>query len=385
MNGSDVLIFVAGILDLLTGSISDFFSKKLNGYVISRSKSRYTSFKTPPPSKEFHCFRIGNFEIPAMSITGSPDTPFHFEEVKIKFHPEMKEEKSDYPIELKAARQYLIQECVKRFNLKSVDENILPRLDDIEQGGEQEGDKRGDLSIHFSLTHFASLCATNLSVDQCVIPRKGLIDQFTANQTIREAYTTLPYSELSKSILANAPGVEVIVISRNLNQTPQDQLIIRRRGQTVSFFRGYYQSSAAGYMSLTHSTPDGLPNPFVTAVAEARQEIADSLTSDPKEFHLIGLMLQWQVLHPAFYGYIVTGKSIQDLLGDFKRDSYEGVLSAIPFEPKTILTHLAKEKWTATSTLAVISTLLAFYPRKEIESIARDLPAKNWKDFLENV
>jgi hypothetical protein len=87
-------------------------------------------------------------------------------------------------------------------------------------------------------------------------------------------------------------------------------------------------------------------------------------------------------MYPTFYGYIETGLSIQELLGDFRRDSYEGELYAIPFEPKTVLSHVAKEKWTAQGALAAISVLLAFFPRQNLESVARALPAKAAKDFL---
>ncbi len=97
---------------------------------------------------------------------------------------------------------------------------------------------------------------------------------------------------------------------------------------------------------------------------------------------MIGLSIDWQDMYPTFYGYIETGLSVQELLGDFRRDSYEGELYAIPFEPKVVLSHIAKEKWTAQGALAAISALLAFYPRKEVEGIARALPAKAAKDFL---
>ncbi len=364
----------------------DYFSRILKDFIVHRAKARYTQVSIPNPASEFHCYRIGNLEIPVTPVVGSPETPFHLDEVTIHFQPLIKEQQPDYPLELRAARQYLIEETERKYGLKTLgDDDIMPRLDKIEQGPEIFGDKRGHLNIYLSLTTFYSLAATNRGLEYRVIPASGLVSRFTSNQTIREAYCLPPYHDLSKSLLANAPGVEVAVISRSLSQNPKDQLIVRRRSQDVLFFRGYYQVSATGYMSLAHRDSNDNPNPFITAITEAKQEIADSLSLLPEDFNLVGVSIKWEDLHPAFYGYIETGRTVHELLGDFKRDSYEGTLSAIPFDPKSVLSHIIKEKWTAPSALTTISTLLAFYPRREIEAIARTLPAKEWKDFIETL
>jgi len=177
----------------------------------------------------------------------------------------------------------------------------------------------------------------------------------------------------------------VVVISRNLNQNPQDQLIIRRRSQEVAFYRGYYQVSATGFVGTAHHDSAGMPHPFFAAITEAKQEIADSLSLAPDDFILIGLSINWEEFVPVFYGYIETGISVHDLLGDFRRDTYEGSLFAIPFEPKSVLSHITKEKWESSSAIAAVAALLAFYPRNEVEAIARKLPAKNARDFFENL
>jgi hypothetical protein len=383
---SEIIAFVIGIIvKVVFDLVDDWIAQRVKRFVIQRAKTRYASSKTPLPSKGFHCFRIGNLEIPAMPIIGSPRTAFQLNEVIVRFSPVFHHQQDGYPAELLSAQSHLVDQCKKRYRLsKTSEENIVPRLDSITQGPEMAGDKRGLLYVNLSLTTFDMYFATNKSLDYEVIPKQGLFSRFTSNETIRDAYVVPPYDDLSQSLLANPPAVHIVVISRCLSQEPKDQLLVRRRSQDVSFYRGYHQVSATGYMSTAHHDAEQIPNPFYTAVMESRQEIADSLSTTPEEFKLIGLSLNWEDFLPVFYGYIETGRSVHELLGDFRRDSYEGSLLAIPFNPESVLTHIAKEKWEPQSALAAVATLLTFYPRSEVETVARTLPAKNVYDFFEN-
>jgi hypothetical protein len=388
MNWSDLLVFVAGILAKVAFDLlSDYSSRRLKDFILRRAKSRFAVTSIPDIPKEFHCFRVGNLEIPVMSLVGSPETVFHFDEVDVSFQPILRHQQAHYPIELLSARSYLTEECKRRYNLKMVaEDNLLPRIDSIVQGPETEDDKRGNLYINLSLSTFSTYFVTNKSLDHRVIPRTGWISRFISNQTIREAYVVPPYDNLAESLLANCPAVHVAVISRNLNQNPQDQLIIRRRSQDVAFYRGYYQVSATGFVSMAHHDSAGIPNPFIAAISEAKQEIADSLSLSPNDFKLIGVSINWEEFVPVFYGYVETGISVRDLLGDFRRDVYEGSLLAIPFDPESVLSHImTKEKWESSSAIAAVATLLAFYPRAEVEAVARKLPAKSARDFFEIV
>lgn len=386
MNWSDILVFIAGILaKVIFDLLGDATSRRIKDFILQRAKSRYSITNTPLPAKDFHSFRIGNLEIPAMPIIGSPETAFNVSEVTVKFRPVFRHQQDDYPVELLSAQSYLVEECRRRYGLTKVsDENIVPRLDSITQGPEVQGDKRGRLFIGLSLTTFDTYFATNKSLNYRVIPKNGLVSRFTSNQTIREAYVTAPHEDLTKSLLANPPAVHIAVISRNLNQNPKDQLVIRRRSQDVAFYRGYYQVSATGYMSTAHHDSAGIPSPFRTAIMESRQEIADGLLLTPEDFRLIGLSLNWEDFLPVFYGYIETGLSVQEMLGDFRRDTFEGSLLAIPFNPKSVLTHIVREKWEPQSALAAVAAVLAFYPRNEVDAIARTLPAKDIRNFFEN-
>ena len=84
-----------------------------------------------------------------------------------------------------------------------------------------------------------------------------------------------------------------------------------------------------------------------------------------------------------FFGYIETNKSVFELIGDFKRDSYEGYLSGISFDPATVLSHIAKGEWHAVSALSAIAALLAFFPRQEVELFAKKVARKGFEDFIE--
>jgi hypothetical protein len=292
----------------------------------------------------------------------------------------------DYPAALTDAKSYLEQAYLKRYELESLPStgwyNEKPRLYGYEQSPELPDDTRGKLTLYFNLTTFDTFITTNRSLDYAVIPKSGTLSRFTTNQTIREAYVSFPY-DLETSVLANPLSATVVVISRNLNQTPRDQIIIRLRKQVV-LYRDYYQVSAAGFMSLAHRDESGMPNPFVTAVEEASQEIADRLQLTPSEFKLIGISLNWEDMNLNAYGFIETGLSARELLGDFRRDAFEGWLEAIPFEPKAVLNHIAQHKWEPMSVMAICATLLAHFPRKEVEAVARTVPAKVARAFFED-
>lgn len=336
----------------------------------------------PQPPDQFASFRIGNIEIPAMIVFGTPETPFLPGNVKLIFRSEFIEDDPKYPLALKAVRESLIEAAKEENNVKELKSmDPMPRIDNIEQGPERSGDKRGELKIYLSKTTYGSLFTTHRSLDYRVIPSSDPVSP----QTIREAYCHPPYTDLSNSVLANCPGVDVALISKNSNQNPQNQLIIRKRSQNVVFYRGWYQVSATGYMSLDHKDHLGVPSPFITAITEARQEIADSLVLRPEDFKLVGLALKWEDLHPGFFGYIETNKSVSELIGDFKRDNYEGYTSGISFDPATVLLHIAKEKWHAVSALSAIAALLAFFPRQEVEVFAKKVSPKGFKDFMEQM
>ena len=379
------------LIGLILGVILDWWGRPallrwLDRVAMQRAKARYRPTRIPDPPKEFTKYRLGNIEIPVMNLLGSPETPFEMDEVRIEYQPIMYHQQSDYPAALADAKPYLEKAYLQRYGLESLPRtgwyNERPRLYGYDQSPELADDKRGELTLYFNLTTFDTYLTTNRSLDYAVIPKSGTVSRFTTNQTVREAYVSFPH-DLRTSVLSNPLSATVVVISRNLNQTPKDQVIIRLRKQVV-LYRDCYQVSAAGFMSLAHRDESGMPNPFVTAVDEARQEIADRLQPPPSDFKLIGISLNWEDMNLNAYGYIETGLSVQDLLGDFRRDAFEGWLEAIPFEPKAVLSHIAQHKWEPMSVLAMCATLLACFPRDEVEAMARTIPAKTFRDFFEN-
>lgn len=216
-----------------------------------------------------------------------------------------------------------------------------------------------------------------------MIPATGIVSRYRENDTIRQAYAKFPYN-LAESPLANPLSVHVVVISKNLNQTPQDQVLVRRRSNKVALYRGFYQSSAAGYMNLVaHVDDNGKPNLFLTAIEEAQEEIADKLDLQPSDFKLIGICANWEDLDLNAYGFVETGLSAAELIGDHKRDTSEGPLESLPFSPSHVLEHIAKHPWEPVGAMAMCAALSAHFDRAQVDAAAQRVPAKAWRDFTE--
>jgi hypothetical protein len=198
----------------------------------------------------------------------------------------------------------------------------------------------------------------------------------------REKYVSFPYI-LEQSKLGNPFSANVVVISRNPKQEPAAQILIRMRSDKVALYKNCYQLSAAGYVSIAHRDSSGNPNPFVTAVDEAKQECADRLVLLPSDVRMIGLALNWSDLDLNFFGFVETNLTVASLLSDTRRDDYEGYMEAIPFEPNTVLQHIESNRWEPISVVAVCCTLVASFGRQTIESIAYKNSAKTWRDFIE--
>lgn len=330
----------------------------------------------------FNKYRLGNLEVAVMNLIGSPETPFTIDEVRINYSAE----KHTLNQHLANAQPILKSRYLKKLGLKEFPkgyDNTIIRISGYEQDGETPDDKRGGLTLNFNLTAFDTYLLTNRSLDHRVIYNPNVVHHYSKHQTIREAYVKFPYY-LEDSVLANPVAVIVVVICKHRLQK-QNQVIIRFRSPKVASYRNCYQVSAAGYMNQNHIDPQiNKPSPFVTAVDEARQEIADGLNAPPSAFKLIGLALSWEDMLPCAYGYIETGIAAIDLLGDFRRDTYEGDLMAIPFTPEAVLNHIYNNKWTPESVLAMCAALLAHYPRSEVEAIAKKLPEKSADKFFED-
>jgi hypothetical protein len=323
-------------------------------------------------------YHLGNIEIPVMNLFGSPEHPFAIDEVSIDFDPIVFHEQPSYPSDLARAKPYLLKAYFEEYGTHHKD-NPMPRLCGYTQAGESANNERGNLTLHFMQTSFFTFLATNRSLDKAVIPRVG------TNQTIRETYVAFPYT-LESSVLANPLAVQVVVVSRNPDQTPTDQVIIRLRSQTVAVHRNCYQPSAAGYMMLAsdHLDAHSMPNPFFTARWEAREEIANRLIFQPAEYKLIGIALRWEDLELDAYGYVETTRPVRDLLGDFRRDAYEGWTESIPFEPHAVFNHMAEHPWEAVGVLAMCAALLAHFPAEDVEAAAKQLPTKDCREYFEH-
>jgi hypothetical protein len=230
--------------------------------------------------------------------------------------------------------------------------------------------------LHVSQTTFGVFTATNRSLDYAVIPAVG------PYKTIREKYVSFPYV-LERSVLGNPFSANLVVVSRNPRQNPNDQVLIRLRSEKVALYRNCYQLAASGYVSLGHIDASGKPNPFVAAVDEAKQEIADSLIIPPSDVRMIGLALNWEDLDLNFFGFAETELPIAQLLGDTRRDDYEGYLEATPFTPSNVMEHIARNRWEPVSVMGMCSALISHFGRPAVEDAARRVPETNWRAFAE--
>jgi hypothetical protein len=327
---------------------------------------------------EFRYFKIGNVTIPAKFINGVPTQPYRPEDVTIFDCEEVHEDRASYPAIIRENHATLLDQVARDYDLdlSKLRDNKLPRLDAWDQEPEGENDERGKLQLWFSRTSYFQIWATNVGID---IPISvGPDEQST---TIRETFCVTPFTDLSESVLSNNPGVEVVVISEDPDQQPPRQLILRRRGHKAAGYRGWYQVSASGHVSLGHRDENGAPSPFQTAIAETIQEVDHSLELKPEDFKLIGISLKAQDLHPSFYGYMMVNRPAEELVDAISRDKYEGPKLAIPFTPQAVFETISAHRWIPQSAMALIATLQAFFPRDEVMAAAKSIPVKPIDDF----
>ncbi len=375
------ILKTVGHIDLLRHSPESFGS-----LICQKIKGQETSFKIPSvqktsaqkitfpaPDEDFRNFIFGKFEIPITIVDSYFEGPHKQHDVVIHFKDEFFEDSKDYPKELRATKQDLLNYTKERYGIVRYTDNPLCRIDSVNHEPEDENDNSGRLILHFSKTGYENLMATNMALE-ATLPD---------NKTVREKYGYKPYRDLEKSVMSNPPGVEAIVISNNPNQTPQRQVIIKKRAEKVNFYRQYYQVAASGYISTSHRDKSGTPSPFVTASKETLQEVSLLLRDvRPEDFKLLGIGMHWHGLYPNLIGYFETSCKAADILGHPRRDGYEGEPEAIPFTINNVINHIAENPWTPMSAFAMISVLLAEFPPREVEDAANKISKpKTPEDF----
>jgi len=145
-------------------------------------------------------------------------------DIDVVYEPVLSDAQEGFPKELQEAIPYLTDLYLSR-EPAITRNNYLPRLCDIDQASETDENRRGRVMLTFRQTKFYTFLATNRSLDHAVIPAAGIVSRFTNNDTIRQAYVKFPYN-LAESPLANPLSVHVVVVTKNLNQTPQNQVLI---------------------------------------------------------------------------------------------------------------------------------------------------------------
>lgn len=371
---------VGGIL--LHAFLAPPLERKVEEIKRRRARARMEKRQLPDPPSGFPMYVRGNLQLPVMSLFGTPSEPLRIDELEIDFNPLSTPEVKDYPEALRDAIPALLAQYLGARPDKTITDNSMPRYLGYTQGGEREDDTRGQLTIKLGLTSYYNYCATNCSLDVAAIPGRSRFWSWFTNQTLRQAYMPVPYSP-EASPFANPLSSHCIVISRNNAQGPPNQVLVRRRSSKVAHYRGFCQSSAAGYVTSAHRDKSNKPNLFVTAAHEANQELADRLQAKPEDYRLIGIAVNWGELDINAYGFIETGRSASELIGDTSRDSYEGTTEPIPFTPGAVFSHFAENQWEAMGAMALCQTLLAFYSDDEVDAAARRMPTRPWRTFCD--
>ena len=337
----------------------------------NKNKSKYLKSAKLTKDSTFRYYQIGKIEIPVLPLVTSPTDPYKINDVHIEYNNEFFEENINYPKDIARLKKYLLSSVIKqrKINIEKLSNNPLIRMDNLYTNPEDEYDRRGMLNLLFSKTHYFDMLATNAAID---IPISLSMNKYT---TLREKYSNLFYRDnYNMSPFSNSPGVEVVVLSNNVhNHKSTKMVLIKKRSNQVIGYRNFYQVSASGYISIEHKDKDGIPNPFITAVEETKQEVAQIADFSPEDFNLLGAALHWDGLYPNLIGYFETDITADNLLRDFCRDNYEGDVYAIPFTPDDILNHIVEHDWTPMSAYAMILTLFANFSNEEIYNSANSL------------
>jgi hypothetical protein len=318
---------------------------------------------------EMPCYRLGNIELPVSMVHGIPGEAYGVDDVDIVDSEAVHHLRPEYPVALRNNYRSLLGAACK---LHQVDparlrDNPMVRLDDFEQLPEGPNDERGKLVLHFSRTSYLQIWSTNVAADVIIPAENG-----GERETVRQRFCAEPL-RLEKSVLANNPGVETVLITDAGRPLHERRIILRQRGARVAGYRGWFQSSASGHFSAAHVDDRGVPSPFCAAIAEAMQEIDHQIALTSKDYRLFGICLKHEDLHPTFFGFAETPKSATELLAAEARDAYEGYKSAIELDARTIVEHIANHDWFPISALALLYTGIHFLGYDAMLAASREI------------
>lgn len=203
-----------------------------HAHLAKRAAERAFLKSTPSPYPWFKKFRVGNIEIPVMTIMGSPSHPRSQEEVTIEYSA-LSERFMPEP--LSQSIPFLLRRYHEQYSTgKTATDNNLPRYLGYEQEGEGQNNEPGRITLRLGLTSFFQFLATNRSLDVAALPSLG------RNKTLRETYARSEYDLLS-SPFANPLSSNMVLISSNLHQVPERQVIIRKRSDKVALYKGFFK------------------------------------------------------------------------------------------------------------------------------------------------
>ena len=213
------------------------------------------------------------------------------------------------------------------------------------------------LYLQLKPTTYYDHISSNYTIDKKIIPTDE------GQKTIRDYFKLRPKAFRS-SPLANQFGMNIAVI------TEKDSRLLfgYRSTRTYTYAEGYVTGINAsmsrfdGFNSTTGSLSH-IPDPFLTAVREAKEELGLVIDKENIKFYALAQNL-WH-LQPILLGACYLRCSAAEVfetaeLRTRDRFEYEGLLS-IPFDPDSVAQHITSHYryWIPQCALAVIYSLIA--------------------------
>lgn len=297
--------------------------------------------------------RFGSIKFDVATLVGDGVTP-------LDIRTELDQEPYRQPLALLHARNELIQSALKRRDEGALVYDGLHyglREYDLEVTNPVTETKR--LILRLQPTSYFDHIATNFSLDVECIP------QGAKRLTPRIKYKPM-LDDFRHSVLANQIGVNAAVVTR-----PDNRLICAIRSRrTFSYDRGYVTGMNASISRGLAETrkdegPDGLPDPRITVVREAEEELGIKISAE--QVHILALVQDVRFLQPVLVGIVMLDQTAEELLGRAAlqaKDRFEySSLGTLEFIPEVVCAHLIahKAEWVPSCAAAHVYALINTY------------------------
>jgi 8-oxo-dGTP pyrophosphatase MutT (NUDIX family) len=316
-----------------------------------------------PPIKEVPFgdvrFRIGKHILSAYVLAGDGDTNLSEEEFVFYYESQP----FAFPSDIKGAYRGLFQEKIDETNYQHLLQwnSYVANVHSFMHIGD----------IHrmvFDLTPgcFHDYIAVNLNLD-----KKVLVDKDGNPISIRDKYLG------SVPILRQMPIVVPLCTSLNIITSDDKAVFGHRLTQTIQD-RNMYGGSASGFVEWPlEEKLDGFPayddwdpqckspNPFLTAVREAKEEAGIRITKEQVTY--LGVAIDLRYYFVDIFGEICVDEPVDSVERRIRRDSFEHTKEHCDFDPKTVADHMKNRPWQPTPAMALIFSLIKRYGWDEVD------------------